>query len=157
MIRKAIRGGFVEMLSALQPDYCLTLNLNRDFGHLKPDARRRKAEGYFKKFCQRLDRETLGSRYFKHQGQRAIIIVAPEHVESNYHYHGHLKFMGVRRIQIVEAREVVLRCWRKAIPSGTAFVEIAQNKNGWGQYLSKECGRKDWFEDVLMSSLYWPS
>jgi len=151
-----MRKAFVKMMEMLNPQYCLTLNLNRDFGDLKPTARLRKAEKYFEKFCYYLDRRTIGSRCLKHEEQRAIIIVAPEHIETNFHYHGGVKFRGARRIETVEAREKVLSAWKDNIPSGTVMVETTWDKNGWSEYINKERCRPGWIEDVLISSVYWP-
>jgi hypothetical protein len=154
--KQSIREGFIEMMATLKPDYCLSLNPNRDFGNITAGARRAKGERYFKHFCQLLDRATIGSRYWKHQTRRAIVVVAPEHIDTNYHLHGYLKFRTARAIPVLEAKEVVCRKWKEVIPSGTALLEEPWHEEGWSQYISKEIGRTNWFGDVLISSLYWP-
>ena len=156
MNRESMREGFVEMLRRLEPDYSFTLNLNQDFSYLNRRARCKKGEEYFKHFCQYLDRKVIGSRYMKHHEQRAIVVATPEHIDTNYHLHGYIKMRCKRQIPFLELETAVLTSWREVIPSGTALLEVPSEERGWSRYISKESGRRDWFDGVLISLQYCP-
>lgn len=157
MRKEEIRRAWVAWLAGQQWNYTINLNTNRDFGKIKPWRRREVGKEYFRRFCQLLDRKTLGTRYSWHPDLRAHIIVAPEHINSNYHLQGFISFEALQWMSAGEAQNRISECWAKAVPGGSALLGNVYDSEGWAGYISKEIGRPGWDKDVMLSEQFWPS
>jgi hypothetical protein len=147
---REFRDEFVHWLTSCPWHFFVTLDLNRL-------SSRAAARTHFKHLCQRIDRKVLGPKYYKRTDRRTLIIALPEHVLSNYHFHCLVLFRCHHEINERKAAHLFLSSWKEVIQSGTALVQDIPAKYTLAEYVTKELSKKGRYEEVLLSSEFWPS
>lgn len=144
-----LRNEFVHWLSIAPWDFFLTLNLNRESTYVA-------GRTHFKNFCQRLDRKTVGPRYWNRSEKRAVIIALPEHMDTNFHLHCLVNFRLNNRVSRRSAEGHFESSWNEVIASGSTHLSRIPEKYTLARYVTKELSRKSHYEKVILSSEFWP-
>ncbi len=107
---RELRTAYVEMCQGLDLQYFVTLATNQD-GTIQGIRKRAKD------FCARMDRKLLGPGWSKKQAdERTDGVFFIEHVASNIHLHGFLRFPAGTQEGLRMTSALV---WKKLCPSGT--------------------------------------
>lgn len=110
MNRRELRAAYVGLCRSIDVQYFVTLATNQD-GTI-PGIRKRA-----KDFCARMDRKLLGPSWSKKPAEeRTDGVFFVEHVRSNIHLHGLLRFPSGTREGLPMTSALV---WKKLCPSGT--------------------------------------
>lgn len=105
-----LRAAYVDLCRGIDVQYFVTLASNQD-GTI-PGMRKRARD-----FCARMDRKLLGPSWSKRPaGQRTDGVFFIEHVASNIHLHGLLRFPSGAEDGLRMTSALI---WNKICPSGT--------------------------------------
>lgn len=158
--REAFRTGIIGMIEALEPQFAVTLAVNRTIAldHGGVPQRSRDGRQCVLDWHARLDRELLGGRWKSPRmaGQRTKGFFLPEHPGTNLHYHGVLKVHPDRVAKFEEALMEMSDAqsgevygaspiWRSIVPSGTSAIKRLSRggSSGWGGYMTKKNDDQD--------------
>lgn len=124
-----LRPAYVEMCQRLNLQYFVTLATNRS-GTV--DGIRRQARDY----CARIDRKLLGHMWHKHPAEaRTDGLFFVEHVNSNIHLHGLLRFPTGNEEGLRMTSALI---WQKICPSGSVTLTHIRSLPDAVRYCTKE-------------------
>lgn len=124
-----LRPAYVDLCRSMDLQYFVTLVTNRD-GTM--DGIRRRARDY----CARMDRKLLGHLWHKRPAtERTDGVFFIEHVASNIHLHGLLRFPSGNEEELRMTSEVV---WKKICPSGSVRLTDTGTLPDAVRYCTKE-------------------
>jgi hypothetical protein len=173
-IRGTLKDSVANWLSrSAQPhDLFVTFAWNRHGGFAHTRTRNVTIEGAMQtldEFLKRMDRFCLGCRYNKKPLLRCSMIAAPEHLDTNLHYHGNLRPARLREGQ--DVRDFISEChrvWKQLVPGGSLDIQatgtgvtlahIRLNKNQAGKsteavvrYISKALAEPGAFDGLYVA------
>jgi len=126
---KRLRQSYKDFCVQFEPTEMITLAINQD-------ASLSKATKLLERFSGRMDSWGIGTTWSQtHFTQRANGIFFVEHVRSNIHLHGLVRFPYANRCG---RAWVAAEIWKKLCPSGTFEVKPAYYPVGAADYMTKE-------------------
>ena len=150
MYTRMVRKGVEQWMHDPRWTHFLTLCENRE-------TTLSAAERHFRTFCACVDECFLGRRYSSKPDLRQLIVVFPEHLESNLHFHGMMEIKPSKRVPMSEVEAVLLSEWKKVVVSGSIDVQKIYDASGLARYMTKELKSQGSDYKMLMSNMYWPS
>ena len=149
--RKIYQKAFIQWINDNSLDAYITLNFNCD---ITLDIAKNKLAHFFAK----LDRKLIGPKWKEKPEDRTLMIVLPENIDSNFHYHalGTLspKAYGMSEDDI---EDLISDIWETVLPAGsTHFAFNTYNQKVIPDYISKQLIRHGRIEQFILSNEFWP-
>ena len=141
MTRNELRAAYVTLCHEIEVQYFVTLSTHQDgtIGGMRKRAR---------DFCARIDRKLLGHEWATMPASRRTDgLFFIEHVASNIHLHGLLKFPKGSREKLAIMTGLI---WKKLAPSGTVDFRSIDDLHGMLDYVLKEERLSHYSSDQLL-------
>lgn len=143
-----LRAAYIQWLPRKKWNFFLTIKFNTT-------SSLEAARTNFKRLCQALDRKLIGPKYGRRNRRRTLIVVASEHIHSNFHFHGMLKLCCKRRPKRRRLEKLLDKLWKRILPSGSVDLQRLCDAKGAAGYMTKELFVPEGMDRLLWSSEFW--
>lgn len=138
---KRLRQSYKDFCIQFEPTEMVSLAINQS-------ASLCRAKKLLERFSGRMDSWGIGTTWSQtHFTQRANGIFFVEHVRSNIHLHGLVRFPYGNRCGRAWTAQVL---WERLCPSGTIAVKPAYDALGAADYMTKEMKWHDYDDDQII-------
>jgi hypothetical protein len=148
MIENTLRAAYIRWLARRKWDYFITVNFNTTSSI--PAARTN-----FKRFCQAVDRRLVGPKYYVNNKRRTAIVVAPEHLSANFHFHGLMRLRCRSEPSRRRLDATLNEIWKNIVPSGQIHLQRVYYREGAATYMTKELFVPARLDLLMWSEEFW--
>ncbi len=108
-------------------------------------------------FLAKLDYELIGRHWLKKTGDRTEMMFFPEHIDSNFHFHGLGKLPPkASEMPDEEIALLINTIWKGILRAGTTdFQYNTFNKHVLPGYVTKGLARHGGIDNYILSSVFW--
>jgi hypothetical protein len=152
--RKELQVNLRAFLTAMKPDYFVTLNPNIEMTlQSRAGCRSISAPRFFKDYHQRLDRKLFGNTFYLNQlDKRTLFFAFPEHINSNLHFHMPIWVPHREQVKFEIYAQPILHTILPGASIHIARVETLTDQRKISFYSCKEAIFSENFENFVIST-----